>query len=995
MLDLDDYYCVFEWGSGGVLHLHCILWNFKSHHLDDWDLKQLKEKQCFSKRKQQLIVDFFNIHVSEWNLGKEADGSWKNLQQEPDNAPHPASISKSDLDELFGPPTSGNTDQSFGDFFENDETNMKRLNFIVRLLEKVQQHNMHKPYPFGPPLPNQKCSKQKPKTQKKIPGQSQNYCAKGYPKPLCKFNEEYILQEPFKTHLYKLYLGRNDRTINNYNALISLALLANMDLQPVLTFEGLLTYCTKYITKNDNPDMFRDFRDDTGKPTDADGSINRTEIPIQSNDISKLLSKCFNDQIKYSMVSAPELHHHLLNLPTYFASRSFSKVTIHSDLNRILSPEEINNVEDNETVLMKDDAISIYEKRSNYEIPNVSIQKGISNETIKSMSFFLFHRTFFVKEGKLCKKSKAPILLLKPYLSPKKKNNEHYCKYMSQTLMAYKPFENRNEFLSLSENDLEQVFDQFIKSEICPFFVREKYQKANTRKTKQRSIENEKLRSTDEIYEAEIESSSDSGSDDDFVPDINKPQEEQQKEANDDQDREKEGSHHVEQIGKFTEAYQEYGHMAPKGLEYVGYDFGYFDDDKDVREEIRILSDEQDKIFDPSKDTWKPLHPDIIDSAMNAKDTLQRRIGLKTVSQNLDPNDLDPTQTLFVDTILDWALQCIKCKKELKPFPPLKVKLLGVAGTGKSRTIKTLVQEFDRLMANSGLLEKDRGEIKIVSNSDYLKQECGKIIMCAPTGVAAFNIGCGAASIHRTFHIPVRGPFKDLTGEHQKQLELDLENVWLVIIDEISMVGCEMFAKVNERLILAKLDENRIIADAQHNESLRKPTFGGVGMVVCGDFGQLVPIMQHSLMDDIPLVMHDASKQKDRFTNKGKSLFKQFKICIILTKQHRQSGGTYSNLCLKFRDGSFTPEDHALLQSRHYEYIDKQEKEHLTTFGTRLVATNLQAGNFNAKALLNKAREKNNKIFRIEAQETGNNMSKAVTTSEKFSGLKSTIHLTI
>ena len=39
-------------------------------------------------------------------------------------------------------------------------------------------------------------------------------------------------------------------------------------------------------------------------------------------------------------------------------------------------------------------------------------------------------------------------------------------------------------------------------------------------------------------------------------------------------------------IAKFTEAYQEYGHMAPKGLDYEGSDIAAFDDDNDVVKEI-------------------------------------------------------------------------------------------------------------------------------------------------------------------------------------------------------------------------------------------------------------------------------------------------------------------------------------------------------------------------------------------------------------------------
>ena len=74
-----------------------------------------------------------------------------------------------------------------------------------------------------------------------------------------------------------------------------------------------------------------------------------------------------------------------------------------------------------------------------------------------------------------------------------------------------------------------------------------------------------------------------------------------------------------------------------------------------------------------------------------------------------------------------------EAKKEVKPFPPLKLKLLGVAGTGKSLTIKTLLQECEKLMEASDLDPEERG----------------KIVMAAPTGVAAFNIGCGAASVHK------------------------------------------------------------------------------------------------------------------------------------------------------------------------------------------------------------------------------------------------------
>ena len=971
MLELEDYYCVFEWGSGGVLHLHCILWNFQSQYLDTWDLEEKEEKKTFSKRKLRLIADFFNTHVSEWNLGKEADGSWTKIPENVDNAPHPASISKQEFDELFDPPASGDIHISLEERIAKEEAKCKRLAFIVELLEKVQQHNIHKPNPFGPPLPNQKCSKQKPAKEKLKHWEMKNYCAKGFPKPLCECQKEYIQKERYKEKLYKLYLERNDGTINNYNSIISLALLANMDIQPVLTFEGMMGYCTKYITKKDNPDLFRDFRDDTGKPTDAGAtSFSRNEIPAQQHHIQRFVSKWFNDEIKYSMISSPELNHHILRLPAYLTSRSYKKISLQSDLSRLVIPTEVDipdqNIGENQPILEKEDEVSIYEKRCTYTLPPVSIGVDIQN-----MSLFLFHRQYYVRKGTICRKSKAPIISFKPYISPKKKNNPKYAQYMVQTLLAYKPFTQRNEYISLSEQNLEILFLQFIKSDLCPFFVKKKYKKANekrkyTRQDKEKNI----MTGQDEIENAEMGSSSDE-SDSDREQDA-----EQHRPSKTYLNKEQNEPNQLPQIGKISEPYQEFGHLGSKGYEYVGSELGVFDDDKDVTEEINTLSDEQDLIFDPSKDSWQPLYPDLIPLANKSQETIRRKNGLRKNAEVLDPKALDPTQSLFVDTILEWETQCIRCIKERKPFPPLKIKLLGVAGTGKSRTIKTLVQEFNKVMLKSDLPENVHGKIK----------------MCAPTGVAAFNIGCGAASVHKTFSIPVRADLKDLTGEKQKQLELDFENVWLVIIDEISMVGCEMFAKINDRLIQAKLDDNNRISKAQKDQSLLKPAFGGIGMVLCGDFGQLVPIMQKSLMDNIP--DHDASSENKRFSNKGKTLIDQFKISIILTKQHRQNKGIYTELCLKFRDGSFLPKDYDILRKRDFNVLPLQEQKHLEMYGTKLVTTNKQAGKCNAEKLISLAKESNNKILRIHARETGIK-GKPMTSAEDFSGLKSTIHITI
>ena len=165
--------------------------------------------------------------------------------------------------------------------------------------------------------------------------------------------------------------------------------------------------------------------------------------------------------------------------------------------------------------------------------------------------------------------------MLKPYFSPREKNNPYFEQYMRQTLLAYKPFCKKEEITNLDDKELKEEFIRFRKSEICPTFVEKAYEKANEKKKKKT-----KNGSHDEVEEKALDNSDSDGQSDDndvqnVVP-IPNP--------------EKEGVLSHDQtpgpppIAKFTEAYQEYGHMAPKGLDYEGTDIATFDDDNDVVE---------------------------------------------------------------------------------------------------------------------------------------------------------------------------------------------------------------------------------------------------------------------------------------------------------------------------------------------------------------------------------------------------------------------------
>ena len=545
------------------------------------------------------------------------------------------------------------------------------------------------------------------------------------------------------------------------------------------------------------------------------------------------------------------------------------------------------------------------------------------------------------------------------------------------TLLAYKAFDNRAELIGLNDEDLSQTFNEFIASDLCPYFVKKAYLKANETRDQAPSDGQQPIVQCEVNQEVDF---SIEDSDHDVNPDpLSLPHD-----TNQNLTQEKDNGSFADMINneggqrpplaKFTHDYQEASHMG-HGLTIEAENLEEYDDDADLLEEIRHLSHEKDLIFDHTKDKWSHVYPDTNAFIEKAQKLLDDKPELDYSSTTLNPNDLDPTQSFFVHAILDWTRQCIQCILNKNPFPSLKAKLMGVAGTGKSKTIKTLIHEFDKLMANSLLPKNQRGNIKI----------------CAPTGVAAFNLGCGAGTIHSSFDINVKGAFSDVTGDRQKRLEESFRNVWLVIIDEISMVGADLFAKINERLIQAKLDENTVLARINNDPSLPKPDFGGLGIIISGDMAQLVPILAQSLMDPS---RGDPNKLYHRYSNKGKELFEGFHCTVMLTKQHRQSGGDYAKLCLKFRDGNFTVDDHRLLQSRNFDDLPFEQQELLDTFGTRLVTTNVAAGAHNAKKIISVARQKKQKIFRIQSTETGNK-GRSLAASENFSGLKAMVHVTI
>ena len=142
------------------------------------------------------------------------------------------------------------------------------------------------------------------------------------------------------------------------------------------------------------------------------------------------------------------------------------------------------------------------------------------------------------------------------------------------------------------------------------------------------------------------------------------------------------------------------------------------------------------------------------------------------------------------------------CNKSLHMF------ITGGAGTGKSFLIKTIIEWLRTFTAF---------------------QSFDPVLVCAPTGVSAKNIG--GQTVHTAFRLPVQHgfepSFKELSAASLSTLRELYRHVHTLVIDEVSMVSSNMLSYINRRLISIK----------QKNDY-----FGGISVILLGDFYQLRPV---------------------------------------------------------------------------------------------------------------------------------------------------------
>ena len=232
---------------------------------------------------------------------------------------------------------------------------------------------------------------------------------------------------------------------------------------------------------------------------------------------------------------------------------------------------------------------------------------------------------------------------------------------------------------------------------------------------------------------------------------------------------------------------------------------------------------------------------------------------------------------------------------------------------------------------------------------DYLRARRVPVAVTASTGIAATHMN--GTTIHSWSGIGIKDELsdRDLTNLSRKQFLADrLKDTAVLVIDEISMLHAKQINLVSQ-----------VLKHVRKNDK----AFGGIQVVVAGDFFQLPPIGSKG----------ESNREKFAFMSEA-WLDAKFHICY-LSEQHRQvsdaaNGGLdLDDILNQIRRQEVTFESIAALEATFDQNVDIKR--------TRLYTHNLNVNKINDKELA----ALDGEMMRFEATSTGD--SKLVETLKK------------
>ncbi len=162
------------------------------------------------------------------------------------------------------------------------------------------------------------------------------------------------------------------------------------------------------------------------------------------------------------------------------------------------------------------------------------------------------------------------------------------------------------------------------------------------------------------------------------------------------------------------------------------------------------------------------------------------------------------------------------------------------------------------------------------------------VLLTAPTGVAAFNIG--GMTVHSALLLNCgRFGYQPLSNERLNTLCTKLSNLVLIIIDEVSMVGSNMLLEIHRRLQQIKGVSSDIM-------------FGGVSILAVGDLYQLPPVGQSAVFERV-------TDSYARFYGSGSLWLEEFQMLELSEVMRQRDDNSFVDLLGRVRIAQCTLED--------------------------------------------------------------------------------------
>ncbi|XP_044714714.1 PIF1-like helicase domain-containing protein [Hirsutella rhossiliensis] len=186
-------------------------------------------------------------------------------------------------------------------------------------------------------------------------------------------------------------------------------------------------------------------------------------------------------------------------------------------------------------------------------------------------------------------------------------------------------------------------------------------------------------------------------------------------------------------------------------------------------------------------------------------------------------------------------------------------------------------------------------------------------------------------TLHSLLHLPINKDFRPLSAIDKAQLQKKLKDIQYLIIDEKSMLGLRMLSWIDNRLREAFPHRN-------------EEFFGGLNILLVGDFFQLPPVLQKPLYYD---------KEVQGVEIKGRNAYMRFDKTVFLSVVQRQCGddqASFRKALGELRLLLLSHESWKLLSGRVQAKLDDQEVARfanaLRVYATkdRVIATNVGPG---------------------------------------------------